>query len=149
MDRVTAPSASSAEMARTSSAALNGSNNAGTVSASRHQLHEPNEFVDRSEFMGDGACSEVRFESPTLIGRPDIDTAMLDALRDVMGSDDGAGTPEWARTDRDRIGVAYRSTGQDDSACGASPLVRRSDIDTAMLDALRHAIVSDTWSRDA
>jgi hypothetical protein len=99
--------------------------------------------------MNDRSSSDVRREAPTLIGRPDIDTAVLDALRDVMGSDDGAGTPAWPMTGRDQIGVAYRSADQDDSTCGASRLAGRSDIDTAMLDALRHAIVSDTWSRDA
>ena len=149
MDRATAPTTSSPEIPWAASQVLDGSNSVGTVSGSPHQLQGPSELVDGCESIQDGGCSEVGLESPTLIGRPDIDTAMLDALRDVMGSDDGSGSRAWARTDRDQIGVAYRSAEQGDSMCGSSPLASRSDIDTAMLDALRHAIASDTWSRDA
>lgn len=148
MDRVTASKASSAEIPHVSSEEFDGSNSAETASPARHQLGGPSEVVDRSGSIEDDRHSEIALESPTLVGRPDIDTAMLDALRDVVGSDHGSGAPAWARTDRDQIAVVYGPTNLGHSTCTSSP-PSRADIDSAMLDALRHAIGSDTWSRDA
>ena len=134
MDRVAAPEIPSAEIPWPNSERFDGSNDVEAVSGSIHQL-------ERSRELAPGTATA----SPTLIGRPDIDTAVLDALRHASGSDHGFPGPGWVSPDRDGRGVVCQSAGQGDSTSG-SALSRRSDIESAMLDALRRAIVSDPES---
>jgi hypothetical protein len=135
MDRVVAPETSSAGIPWPGLERF-GSIDADTKSESLDQLDGPDELVP-----------EPATPSSTLIGRPDIDTAMLDALGHAMGHDHGFPGPGWVSPDRGRLGGG-RQADRDDSA-PASSLAVRSDIDMAMLDALRHAFGSDGKSPDA
>ena len=136
MDRVVAPETSSVEIAWPGPERLDGSNDADTNSESLHQLDGPDELVP-----------EPATPSPTLIGRPDIDTAMLDALRHALGSDHGFPGPGWVSTNRGQLGATRQAVRNNSTS--ASSFSARSDIDIAMLDALRHAFVSDAQSPDA
>ncbi|HEY5023650.1 MAG TPA: hypothetical protein VII76_01625 [Acidimicrobiales bacterium] len=76
-------------------------------------------------------------ESLTLVGRPDIDAAMVMALRTTMVTDQSSQDPAQMTRDRDQLMLLGTSGTQSASACG-SP-VRRPDIDAAMVLALRSA----------
>ena len=93
-----------------------------------HTITRESVWIDRERFdrandheraRHDG-FQETGTDELSLIGRPDIDTAVRDALGHAVVADHG-----------------FRG----DSTGEPGPLARRPDIDAAMLDALRHAIV--------
>jgi hypothetical protein len=80
-----------------------------------------------------------RRESLTLAGRPDIDAAMVLALRTTMVSDQGSQDPAETTRDRDQLTLLGVSGTESASACGSPVHAGRPDIDAAMLLALRSA----------
>jgi len=77
-------------------------------------------------------------ESLTLAGRPDIDAAMVLALRSTMVTDQNSQVPAAATRDRD-LALAGTSGIQSASTWGSSVHAGRPDIDAAMVLALRNA----------
>jgi hypothetical protein len=77
-------------------------------------------------------------ESLTLGGRPDIDAAMVLALRSTMVTDQSSQVPEAAQ-DRGQLAQAGGSGNQSASTCGSPVRAGRPDIDAAMFLALRGA----------
>jgi hypothetical protein len=143
MGRLTAPESLSAEIPGLNSERFDGSNNLASDNGPSYQLDPSSALVPGPEPVANDGCQEMATESPTLIGRPDIDEAMLDALRHATVSDHGFPGPGWVAPDRGQLEVVRQTTRHGGSMSGPSPLVRRPDIDEAMLDALRNAIVSD------
>lgn len=135
MDRVTAPENHSAEIPWLDSQRFDGSNDG--------EGGSPNELDAFS-----GLVPETATASTTPIGRSDIDTAVLHALSHALSSDRGFPEPGWVSPDRDGRGIVCHSEDRGDSTPGSSPTTR-SDIDVAVLEALRRAIVSDPLSWDA
>jgi hypothetical protein len=88
-------------------------------------------------------------QSPTLEGRPDIDTAMVDALRHAMVSDHGPAARMWETPDTTFFDDAGRAPDLGVLTGGAATPPRRCDIDTAMVEALRSARASDREAPDA
>ena len=74
-----------------------------------------------------------------LTGRPDIDTAMLFALKQAMPGDPSVPAPRQAETDKDQAVRGDHALMPDAQDREASALVGRADIDTAMLMALQQA----------
>ena len=76
-------------------------------------------------------------ESLTLASRPDIDAAMVLALRSTMVTDQSSQVA--AARDRDQLTLVGASGNQSASTCGSPVHAGRPDIDAAMVLALRSA----------
>jgi hypothetical protein len=153
MDRASAPETVTSEIAWIDSERFDGSGNLETLKAPPYQVDRSTASNPGLELILDEGCPEPATESSTLIGRPDIDTAMLDALRHATVSDHGFPGPGWVAPDRSRFergqsAVVPQIPHRGDSTKEPAPPASRPDIDTAMLDALRHAIESDPRFRD-
>jgi hypothetical protein len=78
-------------------------------------------------------------ESLTLARRPDIDAAMVLALRSTMVTDQSSQVLAEAAQDRGQLALASSSGNQSASTCGSPVRAGRPDIDAAMFLALRGA----------
>lgn len=153
MDRVSAPETVASDFPWIDAEAFDGSNNVEAVDGRPYQLDPATASIPGLEPMLEDGCPQTETESSTLIGRRDIDTAMLDALRHATVSDHGLSGPGWVAPDRSQfergqLEVVRQTPHHGESTSGTAPLAKRSDIDEAMLDTLRHAIVSDPRSLD-
>lgn len=108
-------------------------------------------------FPGLWECADAGLESPppddhvipeplielrALLGRRDIDSAMVDALRHAMDSDHGLASPAWVVPLPEQLGENHQADGGG-ATLEPRELSRRCDIDSAMVEALRHAMVGD------
>ncbi len=158
MDRVSAPETVTSAIPWINSEIFGGADSLEAINGSSYQLDPTTAPTSVLEPILDDGRPEAATESSSLIGRPDIDTAMLDALRHATVSDHGFPGPGWVAPDQSQLERGQFERGQiergqfevvrqaphhGDSTSGPVPPARRSDIDDAMLDALRHAIVSD------
>jgi|HubBroStandDraft_1064217.scaffolds.fasta_scaffold468661_2 hypothetical protein len=109
---------------------------------------------DLGECVGAGSESvppddHVRLDRPTeppaFLGRRDIDSAMVAALRHAMDSDHGLAAPVWVVPLPEQFGE-HQHGDRCDSMPEPRELSGRCDIDSAMVAALRHAMVSDRAS---
>jgi hypothetical protein len=78
-------------------------------------------------------------ESLMLAGRPDIDAAMVLALRSTMITDQSSQVPVEATRHRDQLTLGGTSGSQSASTWGSPVHAGRPDIDAAMVLALRSA----------
>jgi hypothetical protein len=157
MDRVSAPETVAFEIAWTDSESFDGSNNLDAIDEPFSQLDPATASLPGLEPILEDRCEETA-ESSALTGRPDIDSAMLDALRHATFSDHGFPGPGWVAPHRSQcergqgegiqLEVVRNTPRGGDATSEPAPPARRPDVDEAMLDALRHAIVSDPRSID-
>ncbi len=115
------------------------------------------ESVHRSAFVDDdGHQLMSSTEATPFTGRPEIDTAMVDALSRAMVVHPGSpvrGHPPQdrnpLRVGEDQLTVGDQSGGEGASMGRAPTCAGRPDIDTAMVEALRRARVNDPRAPDA
>jgi hypothetical protein len=93
----------------------------------------------------DQVIPEPLTEVRAILGRRDIDSAMVDALRHAMDSDHGLAAPAWVVPLPEQPAENHRGDGGD-SMPEPRALSGRCDIDSAMVEALRHAMVGDRSS---
>ncbi len=78
-------------------------------------------------------------EPKAVLERLDIDTAMVEALRNALAPGHGSLGPGWDGSEPYQRGEARRPTDLSVLTQGPPELARRCDIDLAVLDALHHA----------
>ncbi len=121
MDRVPSPRGIVQQHSGGACAWFDGLDTVESTDGSFLQLGQASHLFDLSFLPGDSHTEEPTVESAPLLGRRDIDDAMLEALRRAMVGDDGLSGPVRLTKVREE----------------------RLDIDAAMLEALRQAAASD------
>lgn len=112
------------------------------------QLGQASHLVHHPFPTGNGGSQRFPTEQPTLKGRDDIDTAMVEALRQAKVCDRGFPLSGWVASEPDQLGVSPRSGDQGASTRQPLEPARRSDVDQAMPEALGQARVSDSKPPD-
>ena len=98
---------------------------------------------------GDDGSRPFVTDHSTLVGRDDITSAMVDALRQARACDRSAAAPGLAAPHPDQLGVIRRSGDEGPRSWKSLESSTRGTIDTAMVAALRQAHVRDPRASDA
>jgi hypothetical protein len=107
-----------------------------------HVVHHP-------VLPGDDDSGPIVTDHSTLVGRDDITSAMVDALRQARASDRSAAAPGLTAPHPDQLGVIRRSGDEGAPSWKSLEPSTRGTIDTAMVAALRQAHVTDPRVPDA
>lgn len=113
------------------------------------QLGQTCHVVHHPALTGDDGSRPFMTDHSTLVGRDDITSAMVEALRQARASDRSAAAPGLTAPHPDQLGEIRRSGDQGAPTWKSLEPSTRGTIDSAMVAALRQAHVTDPRPPDA